>query len=126
MLGRLILTFRVQLLGAQSNDIDVALADMMGVAFAEEFVDMVSSKDLPVKSVATIARNPDQSKHLETARTTVLGIELDFVNLRSESYADDSRIPTEIVRLLQINFRQSCHDDCEVETWHTSGRCSTA
>ena len=57
----------------------------MGVAFAEEFVAFVSSKDLPVKSVATIARNPDQSKHLETARTTVLGVELDFVNLRSES-----------------------------------------
>ena len=70
----------VQLLGEQSNDIDVALANMMGVAFAEEFVDMVSSKNLPVKTVATIARNPEQSKHLETARTTVLGIELDFVN----------------------------------------------
>lgn len=93
-----------KLLGTQSNDIDVALANMMGVAFAEEFVDMVASKDLPVKSVATIARNPDQSKHLETARTTALGIELDFVNLRSESYADDSRIPTEIVRFRALNY----------------------
>lgn len=71
----------------------------MGVSFAEHFVKYVSSKDLPVKSITTIERNPDQSKHLETARTTVLGIELDFVNLRSESYASGSRIPTEVVRL---------------------------
>ncbi len=39
--------------------------------------------------------NPDQSKHLETARMTVAGLELDLVNLRSEKYADQtSRIPT--------------------------------
>ena len=71
----------------------------MGVSFAERFVSFVSNKNLPVKSVSTIARNPEQSKHLETARTTVLGVELDFVNLRSESYAEGSRIPTEIVRV---------------------------
>ena len=71
----------------------------MGVSFAEKFVEYVASKDLPVKTVATIARNPDQSKHLETAKTTVLGIELDLVNLRSESYTEDSRIPTEMVLL---------------------------
>ncbi|EJD04209.1 uncharacterized protein FOMMEDRAFT_155333 [Fomitiporia mediterranea MF3/22] len=87
---------RDKLLGAQSNDIDVALTNIMGVSFAEQFVEFVASKNLPVKTVATIARNPEQSKHLETARTTVLSTELDFVNLRSESYADNSRIPTEI------------------------------
>ncbi|KAL5534484.1 hypothetical protein ACEPAG_946 [Sanghuangporus baumii] len=87
---------RDKLLGAQSNDIDIALSNIMGVSFAEQFVEFVKSKDLPVKTVATIARNPEQSKHLETARTTVLDTEIDFVNLRSESYADNSRIPTEI------------------------------
>lgn len=71
----------------------------MGVSFAEKFVDYVASKNLPVKTVATIARNPEQSKHLETAKTTVLGIELDLVNLRSESYTEDSRIPTQMVLL---------------------------
>lgn len=70
----------------------------MGVAFAEHFVEFVSTqKNLEVKKVAKIERNPDQSKHLETARTTVLDTELDFVNLRSEEYAGDSRIPTGIV-----------------------------
>ncbi len=86
-----------QLLGAQCNDIDIALENMMGVPFAERFVEFCRTKDLAVKAVAKIESNPDQSKHLETARTTILGIELDFVNLRSEEYAENSRIPTEVV-----------------------------
>ena len=40
-----------------------------------------------------ILSNPEQSKHLETARLKLAGLEIDLVNLRSESYAD-SRIPT--------------------------------
>ncbi|KAH9891118.1 hypothetical protein C8Q73DRAFT_651598 [Cubamyces lactineus] len=88
---------RDKLLGSQCNDIDIALENMMGVPFAERFVDYCRAvKDLAVKNVAKIESNPDQSKHLETARTTVLGIELDFVNLRSEEYAEDSRIPTQV------------------------------
>ncbi|KAI0358943.1 poly A polymerase C-terminal region-like protein [Trametes cingulata] len=87
----------VQLLGSQCNDIDIALENMMGVPFAERFVEYCRTvKDMTVKSVAKIESNPDQSKHLETARTTVLGIELDFVNLRSEEYAENSRIPTQV------------------------------
>ena len=40
-----------------------------------------------------IMSNPEQSKHLETARLKLAGLEIDLVNLRSETYAD-SRIPT--------------------------------
>ena len=70
----------------------------MGVTFAERFVDFCrTTKNLDAKDVAKIESNPDQSKHLETARTTILGIELDFVNLRSEEYAENSRIPTQVV-----------------------------
>ncbi|KAJ8488681.1 hypothetical protein ONZ51_g3411 [Trametes cubensis] len=88
---------RDKLLGSQCNDIDIALENMMGVPFAERFVDYCRTvKNLAVKNVAKIESNPDQSKHLETARTTVLGIELDFVNLRSEEYAENSRIPTQV------------------------------
>ncbi|KAH7914461.1 hypothetical protein BJ138DRAFT_1170563 [Hygrophoropsis aurantiaca] len=90
---------RDKLLGSQSNDIDVCLTDMMGVPFAEHFVSFLAEKKLlnmdEIK-IAKIESNPDQSKHLETARTTVFGIDLDFVNLRSEEYAENSRIPTEI------------------------------
>lgn len=36
---------------------------------------------------------PHQSKHLETATAKVNGMWIDFVNLRSEVYDPDSRIP---------------------------------
>ncbi|KAI0078482.1 hypothetical protein K474DRAFT_1660286 [Panus rudis PR-1116 ss-1] len=88
---------RDKLLGLPCNDIDISLENMMGMTFAKQFIDFCSSvKGIPVDKLAKIESNPDRSKHLETARTTVLGIELDFVNLRSEEYSDDSRIPTEV------------------------------
>jgi tRNA nucleotidyltransferase (CCA-adding enzyme) len=94
------------LLGSSSNDIDVALEDMMGHTFAESFVEFVRGrKGLAAKAVSKVESNPDQSKHLETAKTTVLGTELDFVNLRSEEYAGDSRIPTEVVNKNNSNTR---------------------
>lgn len=94
----LILALLLQLLGQDSNDVDICLADMMGVPFVEQFVAYLSErKHIPVNKVTKIESNPDQSKHLETARTTLLGVDLDFVNLRSEEYTDDSRIPTGVV-----------------------------
>jgi len=88
----------LQLLGSDSHDIDIALENMTGHAFALQFTEFASRhKRLPVKSVAVVKGNPGQSKHLETAKTTVLGLDLDFVNLRDEAYADDSRIPTDVV-----------------------------
>ncbi|KIP03256.1 hypothetical protein PHLGIDRAFT_77897 [Phlebiopsis gigantea 11061_1 CR5-6] len=69
----------------------------MGLPFAEFLQTYCGSvKDIPIAKIAKVERNPDRSKHLETAKATVLGIELDFVNLRSEEYAEDSRIPTQI------------------------------
>ncbi|KAJ1929146.1 CCA tRNA nucleotidyltransferase, mitochondrial, partial [Linderina pennispora] len=47
----------------------------------------------PVHSIAKISQNPERSKHLETATTSVLDQLVDFVNLRSETYNSDSRIP---------------------------------
>lgn len=41
-----------------------------------------------------IGSNPDQSKHLETARMRLFDVWIDFVNLRSEDYSENSRIPT--------------------------------
>lgn len=48
--------------------------------------------------VAVIMSNPDQSKHLETARMKIRGVWIDLVNLRSETYTQHSRIPTMEVR----------------------------
>jgi hypothetical protein len=99
---------RRQLLGSDSNDIDIALEGVMGVPFAEHFVEFIASvKNLPIKSVSKVESNPDQSKHLETAKTTVLDTELDFVNLRSEEYAEGSRIPTEVVNTLPCMYVMS-------------------
>ncbi|KAG9102807.1 CCA tRNA nucleotidyltransferase, mitochondrial [Ceratobasidium sp. 370] len=95
---------RDKLLGIPSNDIDITLANIMGVPFAEKLQGYMISRGLMKKpkpgsssrsgTIATIGKNPEQSKHLETARMKVLGHEVDFVNLRSETYAENSRIPT--------------------------------
>lgn len=94
----------VQLLGSESNDIDIALEDMMGVAFSQKLIDfMVDQKGMDNVKLSVVKSNPDQSKHLETAKVNpVLGFELDLVNLRSEEYAEDSRIPTEVVSELMF------------------------
>ena len=42
----------------------------------------------------SLLQQPWSSKHLETARMLILDIWIDFVNLRSETYAENSRIPT--------------------------------
>lgn len=47
--------------------------------------------------IAKIKSNPEKSKHLETATVRLCGIEVDFVNLRSETYQEGSRIPDSIV-----------------------------
>ncbi len=53
----------------------------------------LTSKGQEARTAAVIQSNPDQSKHLETARMKVNNMWIDLVNLRSESYADGSRIP---------------------------------
>ena len=86
---------RDKLLGRECKDVDVALDDMLGREFAErlcEFLELRGGADA-ARGVHVIQANPDQSKHLETATMRVHGLELDLVNLRSEKYAEDSRIP---------------------------------
>ncbi|WVQ98759.1 hypothetical protein IAU59_005890 [Kwoniella sp. CBS 9459] len=83
---------RDKLLSLPSSDLDVALSIPSGHAFAVQFVDYLKTKDIATGSVGRVAANPEQSKHLETGTTRILGLECDFVGLRSETYAD-SRIP---------------------------------
>ncbi len=42
---------------------------------------------------AVIKQNNDKSKHLETATIKVYGTPIDLVNLRSEKYSENTRIP---------------------------------
>ncbi|KIY67515.1 transfer RNA nucleotidyltransferase [Cylindrobasidium torrendii FP15055 ss-10] len=69
---------------------------MMGKPFAEHLKELVTRKGIESSNVSVVEVNPDQSKHLETAKLKLLDIDLDFVNLRSEEYAANSRIPTGI------------------------------
>ena len=84
---------RDKLLGKHSSDIDIALDSMLGREFAEKVNEYLRSKGEVTHGVGLIQSNPDQSKHLETATMRVHDVWLDLVNLRSENYSDESRIP---------------------------------
>ncbi|KAK9804964.1 hypothetical protein WJX73_004680 [Symbiochloris irregularis] len=85
---------RDKLLGKESHDIDIALNNMMGEDFAAHVNEHLTSRSEDLGKIAVFKRNPEQSKHLQTARMKVGSLELDLVNLRSETYTD-SRIPTQ-------------------------------
>uniref|UniRef100_A0A2N9EF08 Poly A polymerase head domain-containing protein n=1 Tax=Fagus sylvatica TaxID=28930 RepID=A0A2N9EF08_FAGSY len=85
---------RDKLLGKDCYDIDIALDNMLGSEFVEKVRDYLLSTGEEVQGVAVIPCNPEQSKHLETARMRLFDMWIDFVNLRSEEYSDNSRIPT--------------------------------
>lgn len=74
-------------------DIDIALDTMLGREFAERVNSYLKQRAIPTATVGLIQKNPDQSKHLETATMRVMGVWLDLVNLRTETYSHDSRIP---------------------------------
>ncbi|KAJ1924904.1 CCA tRNA nucleotidyltransferase, mitochondrial [Tieghemiomyces parasiticus] len=88
---------RDKLLGLDSNDIDVAVDTMTGYELANKVNAYLDTHGERTRQVAKIGSNPDRSKHLETATMMVLDQPIDFVNLRSESYDDQSsRIPTNV------------------------------
>jgi len=80
-------------MGRESDDIDIALDDMYGEDFAQ-MIDKHMHNGKETGHFGVIKANSAQSKHLETATIRVDGIEIDLVNLRSESYSEDSRVPT--------------------------------
>ena len=90
---------RDKLLGLESNDIDIAVSNMTGEAFANLVSDYMAEHGLKkhnvtaYSGVTVVQANPDQSKHLATAMIKLFGLPIDFVNLRTETYAT-SRIPT--------------------------------
>ncbi|KAJ1424920.1 Poly A polymerase, head domain [Sesbania bispinosa] len=85
---------RDKLLGKDCYDIDIALDNMMGTEFVDKVREYLLSIGEDAQGVCVIESNPDQSKHLETARMRLFDIWIDFVNLRSEEYTENSRIPS--------------------------------
>ena len=97
---------RDKLLGVQSHDIDVALSTMTGMQYATALQDFMLHEGTrfeheaeqqgftaDIKNIHKIAANPEKSKHLETVTTKMFGIDVDFVNLRTEVYDEVSRNP---------------------------------
>jgi hypothetical protein len=110
---------RDKLLGVGSHDIDVAINNMTGEHFGlkmieyleipgnaakhglepkeEETVKAKPTKEGKGRKVAPglhkIEANPEKSKNLETATTKIMGVDLDLVNLRKETYNEISRNP---------------------------------
>ena len=99
---------RDKLLGIDSHDIDVGISSMTGYQFGmalKEYLDSPENlakyrKGLPngemndaIVSLHKIEANPEKSKHLETVTTKIFGLDIDLVNLRKETYSEDSRNP---------------------------------
>lgn len=93
---------RDRLLGIESHDIDTAINVMTGEAFASKICELCEKPEIVEKhriasddigNLHKIARNPDKSKHLETTTIKLFGFDVDFVNLRKETYSEDSRNP---------------------------------
>jgi tRNA nucleotidyltransferase (CCA-adding enzyme) len=80
-------------MGMDSNDIDIAIDTMSGEPFALAVKDYMERNGYHMSQVSKIQMNPEKSKHLETATARLLDQEIDFVNLRSETYHEHSRNP---------------------------------
>lgn len=74
-------------------DIDIALDTMLGREFADCLNAYLQDHGRDTVSVGVVLKNPEKSKHLETATMKVGSFWIDFVNLRAEEYTHDSRIP---------------------------------
>ena len=92
---------RDKLLGKTSKDIDIGISSMTGFQFGTLMKQYLADPKRESKygqdvlgGLARIEANPEKSKHLETVTTKILGLEIDLVNLRKETYVDDSRNPT--------------------------------
>ncbi|TVY37373.1 CCA tRNA nucleotidyltransferase, mitochondrial [Lachnellula occidentalis] len=93
---------RDKLLDIPSHDIDTAINAMTGEDFCLQLQEYCTDpKNLEkhslgpedLGSIHIIAANPEKSKHLATATKRILGFDVDFVNLRKETYSVDSRHP---------------------------------
>nr|XP_029147194.1 CCA tRNA nucleotidyltransferase, mitochondrial-like isoform X3 [Arachis hypogaea] len=85
---------RDKLLGKDCYDIDIALDNIMGTEFVDKVREYLLSIGEEAQGVCLIESNPDESKYLETTRMHLFDMWIDFVNLMSEEYTENSRIPS--------------------------------
>ena len=104
---------RDKVLGRESQDIDVSINNATGYQFGllmKEYLEQPgnlekyglsgsSSLGVPDEKITSVGglhkieANPEKSKHLETVTTRILGLDIDLVNLRKETYTAESRNP---------------------------------
>lgn len=93
---------RDKLLGIDSHDIDTAINTMTGETFAVRLTEICETPEVrenhqiradDIGRLHKVSKNPEKSKHLETTTRKLFGLDVDFVNLRKETYTDDSRNP---------------------------------
>jgi tRNA nucleotidyltransferase (CCA-adding enzyme) len=84
---------RDKLLNIECDDLDVALDTMLGHEFALYVNKYLSEQNLSLEHVQKIESNPEKSRHLETAKGYIFGQWVDFINLRTETYCEESRVP---------------------------------
>jgi len=84
---------RDKLLNIECSDLDVALDTMLGHEFALYVNKYLNEQNLSLEHVQKIETNPEKSRHLETAKGFIFGQWIDFINLRTETYCEDSRVP---------------------------------
>ncbi|EFJ33108.1 hypothetical protein SELMODRAFT_407286 [Selaginella moellendorffii] len=83
---------KIELLGVESHDLDIALDDMTGQQFCDRVLPCLRKTD-PLCSYKVIKSNPERSKHLETTKLEILGGELDKFGTPSEdAYGRDLTI----------------------------------
>lgn len=91
---------RDKLLNVTSKDIDIGIDSMTGYKFGTFMKQYLDGPAMRTKygedvlgGLAKIEMNPEKSKHLETVTTKILGLDIDLVNLRKETYLEESRNP---------------------------------
>ena len=88
---------RDKILGYHCTDIDIALDKMMGQEFIVILAEYLKMKQIESHGFGVIKKQPEKSKHLETATIQIYGLWVDFVNLRGEEYTEHSRIPKQVI-----------------------------
>ncbi|KAI9290669.1 hypothetical protein K502DRAFT_326620 [Neoconidiobolus thromboides FSU 785] len=87
---------RDKLLKNESNDIDIAINNLTGAQFMQKFKTYIQNENVQLSSIGKIQSNPDKSKHLETVTFKIFDLEIDVVNLRTEVYSENTRIPDKV------------------------------
>jgi len=89
---------RDKVLGGDSQDLDIVVDDMPGVAFAKKVAKYANTSACgkeygTMSSVGVVQANPEQSKHLDTATFTFGDLSVDVNQFRPKTYAKESRTP---------------------------------